>query len=235
MPKRPVPLENDARQRAIAPRLDSPASLLDRVKQLNWERDHLKRSQALLESALQRIEAYLSIADDVTLALENLSSKLFKELVGALEDKLTVALQDILEQPIHFRATPKSMRKATVLEFSIERDGNTEDAKRAQGGSVHNILSVGLRLFALASLSQEHRGFLVLDEQDCWLRPELVPKLVQIVHQAGSELGFQVLMISHHDIKLFDEHADKIYAMQSRNGRVEMNEHLYKPTNLRDG
>ncbi len=209
--------------------MESPARLLDRVKQLKWEREHLQKSQKLMEVSQKEIDAYLQIADSVTNALESLSSKLFKELVGALEEKLSVAMQDILEQPLVFRATPKSQRNATVLEFSIERDGNVEDARRAQGGSVHNILSVGLRLFALASLSQEHRGFLVLDEQDCWLRPELVPKLVQIVHQAGRELGFQVLMISHHDTRLFDEHADKMYTMQNRDGRVEMGEHKFKP------
>ena len=210
--------------------LESPARLLDRIKQLGWEREHLQKSQRLMETSQNEIESYLKIADSVTHALEALSSKLFKELVGALEEKLSVALQDILEQPIVFRASPKSHRNATVLEFSIERDGNTEDARRAQGGSVHNIVSVGLRLFALASLSQEHRGFLVLDEQDCWLRPELVPRLVQIVHQAGKELGFQVLMISHHDARLFDEHADKMYTMENKDGRVEMSEHKFKPT-----
>jgi DNA repair exonuclease SbcCD ATPase subunit len=210
--------------------LPSPAGLRDRVKQLSWERDHFLKSQKMLSASCEEIDGYLRIADDVTAALETLSSALFKELVGALEDKLTVALQDIIEQPIAFRATPKSQRNATVLEFSIERDGNMEDVKRAQGGSVQNILSVGLRLFALASLSQEHRGFLVLDEQDCWLRPELVPKLVQIVHQAGRELGFQVLMISHHDTRLFDSHADKMYTMANKEGRVEMAEYLFKPT-----
>ena len=112
------------------------------------------------------------------------------------------------------RDRPKTARKSTVLEFAINRNGNEEDARRAQGGSVHNILSVGLRLFALASLSQEHSGFLVLDEQDCWLRPELVPKLVKIVHETGKELGFQVLMISHHDTKLFDRYADRIYKLE---------------------
>lgn len=215
--------------------LESPARLLDRIKQLRWEREHLQKSQRLMETSRAEIEAYLKIADSVTNALESLSSKLFKELVGALEEKLSVALQDILEQPLVFRATPKSQRNATVLEFSIERDGNSEDARRAQGGSVHNIVSVGLRLFALASLSREHRGFLVLDEQDCWLRPELVPRLVQIVHQAGQELGFQVLMISHHDARLFDEHADKMYTMQNKDGRVEMVERKFKPMeNLSD-
>ena len=195
-------------------RVESPMRLKEIAKRLAWQQKQLETQQKSTESSLEKIEAYLAIADDVTTALEELSAKLFQQLVGTLEEKISMALQDILEQPIEFRAVPKTMRKATVLEFSIERDGNPEDARRAQGGSVHNILSVGLRLFALASLSQEHSGFLVLDEQDCWLRPELVPKLVKIVHETGTELGFQVLMISHHDTKLFDRHADKIYRLE---------------------
>ena len=51
----------------------------------------------------------------------------------------------------------------------------------------------------------------MLDEQDCWLQPELVPHLVRIVHQAGRELGFQVIMVSHHDRSLFDRYADRIF------------------------
>jgi ABC-type glutathione transport system ATPase component len=77
------------------------------------------------------------------------------------------------------------------------------------------VLSVGLRLFALATLDPaKHCRFLVLDEQDCWLKPELVPKLVKIVHAAGRALGFQVLMISHHDPSLFSQYADRIYSFQ---------------------
>jgi predicted ATPase len=73
-------------------------------------------------------------------------------------------------------------------------------------------MSVGLRMLALATLDEaEHRRFLVLDEQDCWLRPDLVPRLVKIVHEAGQALGFQVLMISHHDVSLFERYAERIY------------------------
>ena len=201
-------------QEPVAARFESPLRLLEKAKQLAWQQTQLEKQQSTTEAALEKIEAYLGISNEVTAALEELSSKLFNELVGTLESKLSMALQDILEQPLEFRAIPKTARKSTVLEFAINRNGNEEDARRAQGGSVHNILSVGLRLFALASLSQEHSGFLVLDEQDCWLRPELVPKLVKIVHETGKELGFQVLMISHHDTKLFDRYADRIYKLE---------------------
>ena len=111
-----------------------------------------------------------------------------------------------------FRADASFKRGAASLEFSVERNGNQEDVNRGQGGSVQNVLSVGLRLFALARLDEnEHRRFLILDEQDCWLRPELVPRLVNIVSRAAKELNFQVIMISHHDVTLFEQYADKIY------------------------
>src|SRR5262245_17010348 len=98
------------------------------------------------------------------------------------------------------------------MSFHIERNSQPEDIMKGQGGSVANILSVGLRMFALTTLDPAvHRRFLVLDEQDCWLRPDLVPRLVKIVHDAGRALGFQVLMISHHDVSAFEQYASKLY------------------------
>ena len=115
-------------------------------------------------------------------------------------------------QPIALKVDRDFQRKTTTMEFHVERNGQREDILRGQGGSVANVLSVGLRLFALTTLDkQKHRRFLVLDEQDCWLRPDLVPRLVKIVRNAGRALGFQVLMISHHDSAIFERYADRIY------------------------
>ena len=89
-------------------------------------------------------------------------------------------------------------------------------------------------MFALATLDPaRHRRFLVLDEQDCWLRPDLVPKLVKIVHDAGQALGFQVLMISHHDIATFEKYADRIYTfLPDSMGKVNVRQWSPQPTEL---
>ncbi len=145
-------------------------------------------------------------------SLDSLSQKLFEQLVGVLEEKLTLALQEVLEQPIALRASTGFSRGSVTIDFYIERDGHHEDIMRGQGGSVANILSVGLRMFALAKLDPDkHRYFLVLDEQDCWIQPDLIPKLVKIIHDAGRALRFQVILISHHDTAHFSDFADKIY------------------------
>ncbi|HMP60510.1 MAG TPA: hypothetical protein PKD86_14270, partial [Gemmatales bacterium] len=104
--------------------------------------------------------------------------------------------------------------KGNTLKLGIERGGQEEDIMKGQGGSVANVLSVALRLYAIATLDpRSHRRFLVLDEPDCWLRPDLVPRLVRIVKEAAQRLGFQVLLISHHDVDLFSAAADRVYRL----------------------
>ena len=164
---------------------------------------------------LARTREYLDIHTRVTEALEQLNQQLFQELLSVIQQKLTIALQEVLDQPIELKAVAEWKRSAASVEFHIEREGQAEDIMKGQGGSVANILSVGLRMFALTTLDpSEHRRFLVLDEQDCWIRPDLVPRLVKIVHDAASALGFQTLMISHHDVGLFAGYADRIYRVQ---------------------
>lgn len=194
--------------------LISPVEIRKRVDKLTWHRDELTEQAKRTAARLKELEQHLAIADDVTDALEQLSQELFEKVLGVLEEKLSIAIEEVLDQPIRFKSQAAFKSGAAHVSFSVERDGNGEDVQRGQGGSVQNILSVGLRMFALASLDPDvHRRFLVLDEQDCWLRPELVPRLVNIVHQAARELEFQVIMISHHDIGLFEKYADKVYRL----------------------
>jgi len=192
--------------------LRPPLEARRRADKLLHSREEREQRSLALSRRFAELNAYLAIAGEVTLALEQLGDQLFQQLLVTVQEKLTIALQEILEQPIAFKAEATFERGAAAVKFHIERDGNQEDILRAQGGSVTNILSVGLRMFALATLDPaRHRRFLVLDEQDCWLRPDLVPRLVKIVREAGRALGFQVLMISHHDVALFERYADRIY------------------------
>lgn len=197
-------------------------NVLTQIEKLKWQFESNQKTIAKLDNEIEAIESFLAVADRTTTALETLSQSLFEEVLGVLESKLTIAIQEVLGQPIKFKSKPDFKRGAAAVSFSIDREGNEEDVLRGQGGSVQNVLSVGLRMFALATLDeQRHRRFLVLDEQDCWLRPELVPKLVNIVHRAAKELEFQVLMISHHDVGLFDRYADRIYRLTPNQSTVE--------------
>lgn len=222
---------DEERDRAAAAAAVSPAGVRRRVDRLAWERARLGRDARATDDRLREVKRYLGVSEKVTAALESLSEQLFQQLLRTVEEKLTIALQEILEQPIRFKAEADFKRGAAAVEFRIERDGHAEDVLKGQGGSVANILSVGLRMFALTTLDEaRHRRFLVLDEQDCWLRPDLVPKLVKIVHDAGRALGFQVLMISHHDLIAFERYADKVYRFDpDAEGAVTVREVLAAP------
>lgn len=213
--------------------LAPPGEVRSRIDRLFTLRDERVRQSQELAREFKKLNAFLDISDDVTNALEQLSRQLFQELLGMVEEKLTIALQEILDQPVTFHAQPDFKRGSATVEFHIEREGNEEDILRGQGGSVANILSVGLRMFALMTLDEaEHRRFLVLDEQDCWLHPDLVPRLVKMVHEAGQALGFQVLMISHHDSTRFEQFADKIYRLGlDRDGAITADLVVTKPAN----
>ena len=213
--------------------LRSPSIARERVKGLVRLRDdRIKRSQELAKD-FERVNSFLDVSADVTAALKTLNEELFEKLLAMVQEKLTIALQEILEQPVKLRADSTPKRNNANVEFYIDREGHKEDIMRGQGGSVANILSVGLRMFALMTLDEsEHRRFLVLDEQDCWLRPDLVPRLVKMVQEAGQALGFQVLMISHHEPDLFEKYADKIYRFElDDRGTIQAQEVVKSPSN----
>jgi hypothetical protein len=191
----------------------SPQALRERVVHLSALRQRDQKELTKRQKELAQVQAFLQIAPQVGDALEQINQVILRQMVALLEEKLTIALQEVIEQPLKFRGNVTFKRDVANLDFSVERGAEQEeDILRGQGGSVTNVLSVGLRMFALTTLDEKkHRRFMVLDEQDCWLRPDLVPKLVKIVHEAGKALGFQVLMISHHDISIFERSAERIY------------------------
>jgi ABC-type glutathione transport system ATPase component len=212
--------------------LKSPTALRKRLDHLERDRDRYEADKARVNRKLETVRSALTVAPQVEQALQHLSEQLFDQLVGQLQENLTQALQEVLDQPIRLRAHQTFKHGAACVEFDIERDGHHEDIMKGQGGSVANVLSVGLRLFALATLpTEQHRPFLVLDEQDCWLRPDLVPNLVRIVRSAARALKVQVILISHHDEAAFSQFADRIYRFQPHPDgvRVEMRDPRNEP------
>lgn len=182
---------------------------------LQERRDHHLREEERLQKELAEVAERIGRGPKVIEAMDALQGELFRKLTSVLEAKLSIALQEVLEQPIVFKAKPEIRRNQIEIDFSIERAGEAEDIMKGQGGSVANVLSVGLRIFALTTLDPSlHRRFLLLDEQDCWLRPDLVPRLVKIIHDAGEALGFQVILISHHDVGAFRQFANRIYTFK---------------------
>jgi hypothetical protein len=190
-------------------------NLENRCVLIEGQRRQLRNQVNERARQLKELDSWLELAPKVDETLEALTQRLLDDLVRQLEDLMTKALREVIEQPLTLKAETAEKRGALNVEFHIERDGQTEDILRGQGGSVTNVLSVMLRFFALSTRDPaKHRRFLVLDEQDCWLRPDLVPRLLEVVQQASRELGFQVIYISHHDRATLERYCDKVYQLR---------------------
>jgi DNA repair exonuclease SbcCD ATPase subunit len=204
-------------------KLVDPAGVTALYHKLAGQKDILEREALLCKNELATLDDFLKLEQKVLDALEKLDGELFKNITQLLENKLSVALQEILEQDIRLKVEPVIQGKSIGFKFRTERNGSEEDIMRGNGGSVVNILSVCLRLFALTQLPEStHRRFLVLDEQDCWLQPELIPRFAKIIHEAAKALGFQILIISHHNSNIFLDYADRIFRLNPSDDGVKI-------------
>ncbi len=203
--------------------LADPSQVTALYHQLAGQRDVLEREFSLNQAEMATLDEFLKLELKVLDALEKLDGELFKNITNLLETKLSVALQEILEQDIRLKVEPVIQGKSIGFKFRTERNGCEEDIMKGNGGSVVNILSVCLRIFALTQLPENaHRRFLVLDEQDCWIQPDLIPRFAKIIHEAAKALGFQLLVISHHNSAIFQDYADRIFRLQPSGDGVKI-------------
>jgi hypothetical protein len=190
----------------------SPREVQELFQELRWQERNLSGQLQANRAKLAELETFLAQAPLIENWLDHLSQHLFGDILDEMERNLTFALREILDQDLRVTTTREVKKGKINITFGIERQGKREDILTGQGGSVCNIMSVGLRLIALSQLHEkDHRRFLILDEQDCWLRPDLVPALMRIIHTIAHKLQFQTVVISHHDVSLFREYADRIY------------------------
>lgn len=201
---------------------DSLATLLEAKRELERRLDRLSgeaagrvREFTAARRALLEIQAFLDMAPQASARLEELTSRLFGEVLDEIEADLTHAVREILGQDRTVSTRREVKGNRLSIDFEIAQGDQVEDILTGQGGSVCNILSVGLRLVALSQLDPaRHRPFLVLDEQDCWLRPELVPRFIHLIAAIADRLDLQVLYISHHPVDLFAQEAKRVFVLR---------------------
>ncbi|MGE4290786.1 MAG: hypothetical protein AB7E32_01125 [Desulfovibrio sp.] len=167
---------------------------------------------------LCEVGSFLALAPQAAKTLEELSAALFGEVLDEIEANLTHAIREVLGQERTVTSERSNKNNKLQVHFSIYSNGDEErqeDILTGQGGSVANILSVGLRLIALSQLDpHHHQPFLVLDEQDCWLKPELVPRFMKLIARIAERLDLRLLVISHHPVDKFATCANRIYQLQ---------------------
>ena len=155
--------------------------------------------------------------------LEKFQKKEQEKLVGINQNLLTAILGDVFGNDVDKRKVIMDIfteRGLPGLSIFIEKNeqGVLEDVYNGSGGAVANILSLGLR--AIALIQSKERRFLVLDEPDCWIKPEIIPEFVQVINQISKKLKIQILMISHHDEVLLNEIPDRLLLEKQEDGTI---------------
>lgn len=172
------------------------SALVDMKSQLLIEDEELKERQAMHEP--------------MTVLMEHLSDKVVSQSKGIYSELLTAIVLDVMDdkdQQIELDATMSAKSRPEVVISSIKK-GVKEDIVRDRGGSINNLVSAGLRIIALALSG--NRRFVILDEADCWLRGDLVPKFSEVLGRLSTEMGIQCIYISHHDPDIFRAHGDVV-------------------------
>lgn len=167
--------------------------------------DETQLRYAQLQGEVSQAKTRVGWQPEVQAFLETLQQQEHKRAVGVFETLLTSLLCDVLPGERHVVFDLYSDKGLPALDIFIRKGVGRpiEDPLSGMGGSVTNVLSVGLRMIAVVRSGM--RPFLVLDESDCWLKPDLAPAFARVIQQASQQLGIQVLMISHHDESLFED------------------------------
>lgn len=166
---------------------------------LEARREETKRAYDELHAQTLLHQARLSWQPEVRQVLEVLQHREHQRSVGAYEQLLSALLQDVLPDPRELVMDLHSHGGLPALNLFLRKGSvgqPTESILDGAGGSVANVLSAGLR--AIAVIRSGRRRFLVLDEGDCWISPDLAPRFAEVIQQMAVELKVQVLMISHH-------------------------------------
>jgi energy-coupling factor transporter ATP-binding protein EcfA2 len=88
-------------------------------------------------------------------------------------------------------------------------EGKFEDVNSGRGGSVSNVLSTGLRYVTLSRT--KNRRFMILDEPDCWLEDQAVPRFAKVVSDISRKVGIQTIAISHKNPEFYNSRMIELY------------------------
>lgn len=145
----------------------------------------------------------LELVEQVDAVLEQLQNRAHRRSVGAFEKLLSAIVRDVLPEKGEVRLNLYQERGSPALDVQIDNAGSIEDAFDGSGGAVTNVLSAGLRFAALSRTGA--RRLIVLDEPDCWIKPERVAGFVRVLSDVARRAGTQTILISHHEPELFED------------------------------
>lgn len=162
-----------------------------------------KVDMATLAVEIAECDLLLNRKDDVLRQLGLLQQQAQAKNKGVFEEILTSLIHEIMPHKAGDQIILSSTLRHNLaaLDVDIMSNGHLENVSRDKGGSISNIVAMGMRFVVLAR--QPNRRVLFLDEADCHLREEYIPAFAAVMQQLAHKLGIQVVYISHHPAAFF--------------------------------
>ncbi len=178
------------------------------------------RNEQLLHEVAQA-KGRLSLGEEVSRIFDALQQRAHERSVGAFERLLSAVLNDVLPEEGSVRLLPQFKSNATWLDIALEKNGGLEDVLDGNGGAVTNVICAGLRFAALSRT--DNRRLMILDEPDCWLKPERVPAFVRVIAQVATQTNTQTFFITHHSPDYFEGQVNLVRFTADAQGKVLAN------------
>lgn len=190
-------------------------ALRDKVLVLSKQKELYLSDYKVMREKLRIAEQEISDYEAINAILECAQQAEHESTIGVYEKLLTALIEDTLDNNRKIKMNLAIERGMPALEiYSEKEEGKLEDIYSSNGGSINNIVSVGLR--AISLIRSKKRRLLILDESDCWLKGDYIPKFGAVIQQLSERLGIQIVMISHHNEENFLDIRNKLAI--SRNG-----------------
>lgn len=169
----------------------------------------LRQREAQLRRVVGEARWRLDRKGEVDTLLNALQMRQHQRSLGSYQALLEGVVEDILGGTLGIRLTLGNRAGLPALDIHAERRGHLEDILAACGGSLINVVSVGLRYAAIVK-APHLRRFAALDEAECWLAPDKISGFVRVISDLAREVGVQTLMITHHSLDGLDQHVAQV-------------------------
>lgn len=185
--------------------------LLEQARLARLDQERISKEIAELDRLLLR-------KDEMLATLEMLQVEAQGRKKADFEELLTSLIRDVIPDKTDSIVLTNGMRNNRAsLDIDILVDGNTENVYEDKGGSISNIVAMGLRFIVLAR--NPNRRVLMFDEADCHLAREYIPAFASVLNSLANNMKIQVLYISHHPISSFEGYG-RIIQLFKEDGKI---------------
>jgi hypothetical protein len=177
----------------------------EKVQKLHGTRELLQRQLRENQAELKQLNELETLQQRVLIMMQESEKEIQQQIILHISDVVDTALNSLFPNRYEFRIDFLTKNKSTFADIYMLEDGFRIPIR----GGLADLTCVALRM-AVWSLSKTD-AVLLLDEPMLGIAAEARPLMAQLLKQLSSELGLQIILVSHTD-ELIDI-SDKVYKL----------------------